>query len=80
MAPYLLHWEIILDAKKQNLKEYNFLGVAPNEDQNHPWAGITRFKKQFGGYQADILGSFDLPLKPLEYKLFKFAEKIRRKS
>jgi lipid II:glycine glycyltransferase (peptidoglycan interpeptide bridge formation enzyme) len=79
MAPYLLHWEIILEAKKQKLKEYNFLGVAPNEDPHHPWAGITRFKKQFGGYQVDILGSFDLPLKPFEYKMFKFAEKIRRK-
>lgn len=78
MAPYLLHWEMIKYAKNKGFKEYNFLGVAPNNDQNHPWAGITRFKKQFGGEQVDILGCYDLPYKQLEYKAFKIAEKIRR--
>ena len=78
MAPYLLHWEMIKYAKEKGLKEYNFLGVAPDDDQNHPWAGITRFKKQFGGDQVDIVGCYDLPFKPLEYKAFKIAESIRR--
>lgn len=79
MAPYLLHWEIIKDAKEKGLKKYNFLGIAPDDDEKHPWAGITRFKKQFGGYQYDILGSYDLVFRPIEYKAFKVAEKIRRK-
>lgn len=78
MAPYLLHWELIREAKKLDLKEYNFLGVAPNDDPKHPWAGITRFKKQFGGEQIDIAGCYDLPIKPFEYQIFKMAEKIRR--
>ena len=78
MAPYLMHWEMIKYAKEKGLKEYNFLGVAPDDDQNHPWAGITRFKKQFGGEQVNIVGCFDLPVKPLEYKAFKIAESIRR--
>ena len=78
MAPYLLHWEIIKQEKAACQKEYNFLGVAPNDDPKHSWAGITRFKKQFGGEQVDILGCYDLPIKPLEYKMFKVAEKIRR--
>lgn len=78
MAPYLLHWEIIKEAKALGLKEYNFLGVAPNDDPAHSWAGITRFKKQFGGEQVDILGSYDLPLRPLQYQGFKLAERLRR--
>jgi len=78
MAPYLLHWQIIKDAKERDLKEYNFLGIAPTDDEKHPWAGITRFKKQFGGEQIDIAGSFDLPLRPIEYQAFKIAERIRR--
>jgi lipid II:glycine glycyltransferase (peptidoglycan interpeptide bridge formation enzyme) len=78
MAPYLLHWQIIKDSRARNLKEYNFLGVAPNDDEKHPWAGITRFKKQFGGEQIDIAGSYDLPIRPIEYQAFKIAEKIRR--
>lgn len=79
MAPYLLHWEIIKEAKKRGCEEYNFLGIAPDDNPRHPWAGITKFKKQFGGEQIDILGSYDLPLKPFEYKVFKIAEKIRRR-
>ena len=78
MAPYLLHWEIIKEAKKRGYEEYNFLGIAPDDNQKHAWAGITRFKKQFGGCQVDILGSYDLPIKPLEYQMFKLAERIRR--
>ena len=78
MAPYLLHWEIIKEAKERGFSEYNFLGVAPDDNHKHPWAGITRFKKQFGGEQVDIIGSYDLPLQPLQYKAFKIAEKIRR--
>lgn len=78
MAPYILHWQAIKDAKDMGCTKYNFLGIAPTEDANHPWAGITRFKKQLGGYQYDILGCYDLPFKPLLYNLFKMAEKLRR--
>lgn len=78
MAPYLLHWEIIRESKAKGFTEYNFLGIAPDDSLKHPWSGITRFKKQFGGEQVNIKGCYDLPLKPLEYKLFKIAESIRR--
>lgn len=80
MAPYLLHWHIMREAKERGCTEYNFLGVAPNEDPGHPWSGITRFKKQFGGFQVDILGCYDLPIRKVEYKSFKFAELIRRRN
>ena len=78
MAPYLLHWQAISDAKAKGMTKYDFFGVAPDDNPKHPWAGVTRFKKQFGGEQVDILGSFDLIFKPLEYQIFKIAEKIRR--
>ena len=78
MAPHLLHWQAIQDAKCAGYKKYDFFGIAATDDANHPWAGITRFKKQFGGEQVNILGSYDLPLRPIEYQLFKIAEKIRR--
>lgn len=29
MAPYLLQWEAILEAKRRSLSVYDFLGVAP---------------------------------------------------
>ncbi|MCX6808350.1 MAG: peptidoglycan bridge formation glycyltransferase FemA/FemB family protein [Candidatus Berkelbacteria bacterium] len=78
MAPYLLHWQIIKESKAAGYKYYDFFGIAPDDDPKHPWAGVTRFKKQFGGVQEDTLGSFDLIFKPLQYQVFKIAEKIRR--
>lgn len=78
MAPYLLHWQMIKDAKELGCDKYNFLGVAPDDQPQHPWAGITRFKKQFGGYQRDIIGCYDLPTRPFLYKQFMIAEKLRR--
>ncbi|MFA5926730.1 MAG: peptidoglycan bridge formation glycyltransferase FemA/FemB family protein [Patescibacteria group bacterium] len=78
MAPYLLHWQIIKDAKQIGCSEYDLFGVAPNDDEKHPWAGVTRFKNQFGGKRVDLVGSWDLVFKPTEYEIFKFVEKIRR--
>ena len=78
MAPYKLHWEIIKGAKQKRFEIYDFFGIAPDDDPKHAWAGVTRFKRQFGGRQVDILGSYDLPFSPIRYKLFKIAEKIRR--
>ena len=79
MAPYKLHFEIIKEAKRRDCKTYDFFGIAPNDDPKHPWAGISRFKRQFGGEDFASLGSWDLILSPIKYKLFKLAEKIRRK-
>ncbi len=78
MAPYPLHWQIINEAKGLNMTEYDFFGISPNDDPKHPWSGVTRFKKQFGGTETQLIGSYDLIMRPLEYRAFKLAEKIRR--
>lgn len=77
-APNLLVWKMIQDAKARGCETFDFYGIAPNDDPKHPWSGITSFKKQFGGYQVDIHGCYDQILRPIEYKLFKVLEKIRR--
>jgi len=65
---YLLQWEAIKEAKKRNLKYYNFWGIAPDgSSPKHPFAGITHFKKGFGGKQIDLLRCQDLPLAPKYY-------------
>ncbi|MEK9155811.1 MAG: peptidoglycan bridge formation glycyltransferase FemA/FemB family protein [Patescibacteria group bacterium] len=78
MAPYLLHWQIIKDARAQGCTEYDLFGIAPNDDPKHPWAGVTRFKKQFGGREVHLAGNWDLVFRPVEYQSFKIVEKIRR--
>ena len=79
MAPYLLQWTAILEAKKRDCTEYDFFGIAPQNMPNHPWRGVTDFKKKFGGEEVELLGSWDLVLKLAEYGIFRMAEKIRRK-
>ena len=59
---YLLQWEIIRDAKKKGLKVYNMWGVAPENKINHPWTGLSLFKRGFGGSVKEYLHSQDLPL------------------
>lgn len=79
MAPYLLHWKIIQDAKARGCKKYDLLGrTKPGEEGK--WGGVTRFKEQLGGEAVEILGSYDFVNQPTLYKLFKFAERIRRKQ
>lgn len=79
MAPYLMHWQIMMDAKERGCQSYDLIGRARPGDETSSWAGLTRFKEQFGGEAVEILGSFDFVAKPLLYKIFKTVEKIRRK-
>jgi len=60
---YVLQWEVIKDAKKLGMKYYNFWGIAPAEaKENHPFYGITHFKKGFGGFDLDLIPCIDLPV------------------
>lgn len=86
MAPHLLHWEAIKAAKAWGATNYDFWGVAPmhekdgklaQEDPNHPWTGITRFKKGFGGVYVEYPGTFDLPRDLFWYKLYSVMQRLR---
>lgn len=77
MAPYLLHWEAIRLCQKLGFKEYDFGGVAPEDEPAHPWAGISRFKKGFGGKEVVYPGSYDLVVSPVWYNVYKLAKKFR---
>lgn len=75
MAPYLLQWEAIKEAKKRGCKYYDFLGIAPEGAVNHRWAGVTQFKMKFGGEVLDYPKAKDLVLRPFWYFLYKLAKK-----
>lgn len=59
---YFLQWQIIKEAKKRGIKYYNFWGIAPNDNPNHRFAGVTLFKTGFGGERVDWLHAHDLPI------------------
>lgn len=71
MAPQLLQWETIRWAKQNGYHYYDFRGIAPTDAPSHPWAGITRFKKGFGGTSIHQIGAFDLINRPLLYWLYR---------
>jgi len=76
---YAVQWAAIREAKKRGIKLYNFWGIAPDEnDKKHPWAGLTLFKKGFGGYRTNYLHAQDLPLS-WKYWISWSIELIRRK-
>ncbi|MEX0877834.1 MAG: peptidoglycan bridge formation glycyltransferase FemA/FemB family protein [Candidatus Spechtbacterales bacterium] len=63
MAPYMLHFKIMQEAKTENLKEYDLWGI--DEDK---WPGMTRFKRGLGGREVEYIGSWDMPFNTFWYK------------
>ncbi len=78
MAPYALHAYLMKDAGEKGLSSYDFWGIAPpGSPEDHPWAGITRFKLGFGGNELVMPGTFDIPLSTLTYKAYRLARKLK---
>lgn len=61
-ANYLVQWEAIKRAKQRGMKIYDFWGVSPDDDPNHPRAGLTLFKRGFGGKRIRWLHTLDCPI------------------
>lgn len=78
MAPYLLQWEAIKDSKNRGIKYYDFLGVAPQNQPNHPWRGVTSFKEKFGGLFTSFHPAQEKPLKFFWYWLYRLHKKLKK--
>lgn len=74
---YLVQWAALQEAKKRGCVVHNFWGIAPpNARKNHPFFGLTHFKKGFGGAGYDVLPCHDLPVRCC-YWITWCIEKIR---
>jgi len=74
MAPYLLQWEIIKQAKLLGYKHYDFYGIDETK-----WPGVTRFKKGFGGQEKTYPGTFDVIFNNFSYRIYQTLRWLRRK-
>lgn len=76
MAPYLLQWQAIKDAKKNGFNYYDFWGIAPADDPGHSWAGVTRFKNGFApqGQIIHYQPCQELIFRSFWYKLYGLAK------
>ncbi len=78
MASNLLMWEAIRLGKKLGAVRFDMWGsLPPNYDTGHPWAGFTRFKEGYNTKFVEFVGSFDLVINPLMYKLYNLTYRLR---
>jgi len=70
---YKLHFKIIQDLKKMNFRFYNMWGIT-EKGPEHPWYGLTQFKKGFGGKLIKLLPTLDYSLSSKYYLTYIFEK------
>lgn len=77
MAPYLLQWESIREAKRQGCNLYDLGGVSI-KIQRAAWQGITRFKQGFAPETQSIVfpGAYDIVVAPWHYRWYRVLQKL----
>jgi len=83
MAPYLLQWQAMKDAKDKDMWFYDFWGAAPEgvKGQESAWAGFTRFKKGFSPNAeiTEYLGTYEKNYQPVKLGLYRFLRKVYKR-
>jgi len=71
----------LLFAHGSGCQNFDWYGVAPADAaDNHRWAGFTQFKLAFGGKRVSYLGTWELPVNSMKYRLYKTALKASGKK
>ncbi|NUJ98287.1 peptidoglycan bridge formation glycyltransferase FemA/FemB family protein [Candidatus Gracilibacteria bacterium] len=77
MAPYLLQWTVIQEAKKRRSKIYDFLGIASPGEKNSPLAGVTEFKTKLSQDTRKVSESFIFVENKVMYFLIMGLRKLK---
>ncbi len=77
---YALQWQVIQDLKAEGYERYNLWGIAPPDQPNHRYAGVTTFKTGFGGEKVTFIHAHDIIIDSLRYQLNLIVENIRKKK
>lgn len=78
---YAVNWHAIKKAQELGMDRYNFWGIAPlDARRNHRFAGVSMFKRGFGGQEVAYLKAHDLVISKSKYVLTKGLETIRAKA
>lgn len=72
-------YEAIKHAQSRGCKEFNFWGVSPEENKKHPWYGLSKFKRGFGGQEREYIHVHDYEITP-KAKLNRTIEWYRKKK
>jgi lipid II:glycine glycyltransferase (peptidoglycan interpeptide bridge formation enzyme) len=78
MASNLMMWEAIRWGKTQGAKLFDMWGTpGPNPKPTDPYFGFHRFKLGYGPKLVEFVGSYDLVLMPVQYKIYTLLNKLR---
>ncbi len=75
---YACQWAAIQEAKLRGCTRYNFWGIAPEEERQHRFAGVSLFKRGFGGQEVAYLPARDIALS-WKYQGTYWFERVRSK-
>ena len=68
---------MMMDAKASGRTSFDLWGVSAADQPDHPWAGFSRFKRSFGGFEVEYPGSWDLPVNAPMYRAYSMARRLR---
>lgn len=77
MAPHLLQWQAIKDAKTAGFLFYDFWGVAPSDGSKPKWDGFTRFKEGFGGQREVYPEAREIIYQESFYQFYQLSKKVK---
>jgi lipid II:glycine glycyltransferase (peptidoglycan interpeptide bridge formation enzyme) len=76
---YLAQWASINEAKRRGFSRYNFGGISAG-DSDPSWAGLTAFKKKFGGTMISHSTFYDLVYRRLWYYIYCLRKQLKQRS
>ncbi|MFH1967147.1 MAG: peptidoglycan bridge formation glycyltransferase FemA/FemB family protein [Patescibacteria group bacterium] len=75
---YACQWRAMMEARLRGCIRYNFWGVVPLDQPHHRFAGVSLFKRGFGGQEVEYIKAHDIPLSP-RYWVTWWFEKLRKR-
>lgn len=73
----VLKWETLKKARELGYDFYDQMGLAPQTNQSHNYAGVTTFKERFGGQRRTYTGAKYLVVDPFWYHIYKAGPAVR---
>jgi len=71
MAPYLLNFEIMVQSRAMGCRWYDFYGISPEQDKDHPLTNISQFKRKFGGEDRVFIPTLDFIFDEASYRAYR---------
>lgn len=78
MASNLMMWEVIKFGKSKGCRMFDMWGsLGPDPDTRDPWYGFHKFKQGYGAELVEFLGTYDLIINPILYRLYGLTDTVR---